>query len=454
MRIWQKIYIAALVLFLVFMNTGMFLAAGLIFQYNLEQEMITAQTECFFVCQNLEHDFTILKQNGRYQEDIIYSVARSYENYYKQSHISVTLTKRAEETETILKSETKTGGEVIYVTVEKGLSEPFEDYAVSYGKELTELEEIWSMIKRIFAVISLCLSVLLCFVLYAFMKRFFKPLNDLNKGVAALADGDYGYQITCRGRNEIAELSVHINKMAETIQRQMEALKEENEKKQQLMDNMAHELRTPLTSILGYAEYLQCAKTTKDEQHEALSYIMGESRRLAKMGEMMLSMNLYRQDEFFSETVHVKKLTEHVGKLLAQKLEEKKVRLSVRIEAETFWGEEVLLINLFRNLIENAVRASKEGDMVVWTGRKAKEEMIFCVADHGIGIEEEALKHITEPFYRIDKARSRAEGGVGLGLSVASLIVKKHGGTIAFASEKGVGTTVTVTLPQRNFTTS
>lgn len=450
MRVWQKIYLVTLILFLVMLNTGLFLAARFIFVHNMALEQKQGETDCYFLCQNLEHDFSILERNGRYQEEIIQLVLKGYQSRYERQNICITLGKAEETGNTTVESEVSSGGRQMRITVRQNLSAPYHQYQVNYQKELKDFEEMWQAIKQTFALISLIVSLLLCLMLYILMQRILKPLDRLNLGVAQMASGQYGERIVCSGKDEIAELSDNINRMSDTIQSQFAALEEENEKKQQLMDNMAHELRTPLTSIYGYAEYLQRAKTSESEQFEGLSYIMSESRRLAKMSETMLSMRLYDREEMHFAPVEVAGLTEHVQKILAEKLHEKEIALKMNHTAAYILGEEELLVNLFRNLLENAICASSPGGLIEWNSYETKEEQVFEIIDYGIGMEKEELDKITEAFYRIDKARSRREGGAGLGLSVAGIIIKKMNGSMKFTSEPGAGTKVTLFLQLPN----
>lgn len=447
MRIWQKIYLVTLAVFLVMLNSGLFLAASFIFQHNLELEREQARTECYFLSQNLEHDFSILQRNGRYDEEIIAAVIQGYQSYYEKKNSAIALRETEGEVADEIQSTVEKGGSRIYVRVQQVLSAPYEGYFLFYEKELKELEDLWQTMKRTFVLISLVMSLTLCLILYFLMQRILRPLDSLNAGVAEIAAGHYEREIFCQGKDEIAELAANVNRMSEEIRKQIAALKEKNGKKQQLMDNMAHELRTPLTSIYGYAEYLQRAKVSEKETYEGLSYIMSESRRLTRMGEMMLSMRMYEQEEICFEPVSVKQTAVHVEKLLRGKLQEKQMKLECNFSVEYVMGEEVMLVNLFRNLLENAIRASKVGGSIFWIGYHKNGVKVFEMIDEGIGMDAEELNRIMEPFYRVDKARSRENGGAGLGLSVAGMIVERHGGRMEFASEKDVGTKVTVTFP-------
>ncbi len=445
MRVWQKVYLATLVIFLAMLNAGLLSAANYIFEHNVEIEKQQGERECYFLVQNLEHDFSILERNGRMQEAVVHAVVAGYQNYYQSQDIFVKLQETLNQ-EASIRSVVVQGGKHIYIQVERSLAPPYSNYTLFYQKELVEFEETWARLQMTFVLISVVLSFLLCIILFFMMQRIFKPLERLNESVAEISQGNYHQQLKYRGDDEIAELAENINIMAETIQSQISMLENENAKKQQFMDNLAHELRTPLTSIYGYAELLQRGRISEEEMYEGLSYIMRESRRLNKMSEEMLSMRLLEQEAVEYTKLSIKDISEHVRRILKEKLEEKEITLLEQHEEECFWGEEYLYIMLFRNLLENAIRASYRGGVIEW--RSFGEELVyrFEIIDYGVGMEKEELSRIMDAFYRVDKGRARVEGGAGLGLSIVNIIVAKLKGSVEFESERGQGTKVTVVL--------
>ncbi len=451
MRIWQKIYIVTLILFLLMLNAGLFLTAGFFFTYTIEQEKKKAETDCYFLCQNLEHDFSVLKQNGRYQESIAQLLLEGYQAHYRTQGVALSLKETEREEAPYLRCDISGGGKKAEIFVERNLNGPYEAYRIQYRKRLTDFEGVWSMLKKMFGAVSLAASVLLCLMLYALMRRMLRPLGKLNADVAKIADGEYELKTGVKSRafwqsDEIMELSCSVGKLSETIQKQIGALKEENEKKQRLMDNMAHELKTPLTSIYGYAEYLRYARASEEEKRDGLTYIMEESKRLSKMSETMLSMRLYEKEERPAEAIDLHAATDHLEKILAVPMREKRLTIQREFEMDTAYGEKELFINLFRNLLENAICASHANGVIIFSARMWQKEQTFAVIDFGAGMEEAELERITEAFYRVDKARSRNDGGVGLGLSVADLIVKKMHGRMEFFSSPGKGTKVLLFL--------
>lgn len=235
--------------------------------------------------------------------------------------------------------------------------------------------------------------------------------------------------------------------MLAKIQEQMAALEAEAarkqteaEQKQMLVDNMAHELRTPLTSIHGYAEFIEKANTTDARKIIAAKYIISEAERLRKISEILLDGAFIRENEIEMADIDLSGLLSDVAERLAAKAGAGAVEMICDVSAVTVRGNETLLSMLFYNLTENAIKACAAGGRV----RLSCADGQAVIEDNGKGMTREQLAHITEPFYRTDKSRSRAEGGAGLGLCLCRQIVRTHGAQMEFASEPGKGTKATV----------
>ena len=445
MKIWQKVYLATLVVFLLMLNVGMILCANYIFEHNVAIERQQCGRECYMLQQNLEHDFNYLAANGRMHVSVIQKVVDTYHNYYQSQNVFIEL-REAVGDKSSTKSVVIRGGKKIYIQVERTLAKPYSDYSVFYQKELVDFEQTWKKLQATFIIISIGSSLLLCVILFFLIRELFKPLERLNQSVADISAGNYEQNLSAKGEDEIAQLAGNINTMADTIQKQISQLEEENKNKQQLMDNLAHELRTPLTSIYGYAQLLQVGRVSEEETYEGLEYIMKESKRLNKMSADMLSMRLLEKENIHWNKVPIKEVSEHIRRILAESLENKNITLIENHEQEQYLGEEDQYIVLFRNLIENAIRASHSGGTVEWNSRKSEKGYVFEVIDQGIGMEKEELEKVMQAFYRVDKSRTRAEGGAGLGLSIVETIVTRLGGSVQMESEKDKGTKVIISI--------
>jgi len=128
-------------------------------------------------------------------------------------------------------------------------------------------------------------------------------------------------------------------------------------------------------------------------------------------------------------------------------LDRKEIHLETAVESAIIYGDLELLKTVFINLIDNARKASTEQSTIWFRGFSKENTYIFQVEDHGCGMDEETKQHICDEFYMADKSRSRAEGGAGLGMSLASLIILRHGATMEIESELGRGSIFTITLP-------
>ena len=229
--------------------------------------------------------------------------------------------------------------------------------------------------------------------------------------------------------------------MAEQIERQVAALSEESERRRQMLGSLTHELKTPMTSIMGYADSLLHVKLREEQKERALSHIYEECGRLGRLSsKLMHLLGMYDNDSIQLEEVAVQELFDHVARAEEMHLQEKRMTLRYTCEMGIRRMDRDLFGSLLRNLIDNGIKASREGDMIIMT---ASGEQI-TVQDQGCGIPEQEISKVTEAFYMVDKARSRREGGSGLGLALCERIARLHGAELKIESVVGVGTTVRI----------
>lgn len=226
------------------------------------------------------------------------------------------------------------------------------------------------------------------------------------------------------------------------------SLRAEKERRD-FMASVTHELRTPLHLIQGYLEAIQDGVIAKEEQTEHIDLVLEEAKRLAK-----LVMELQELDRFESWKNFEKIEIDLAGFLqeLGYRFQGRADELGIHLEMDNGTGvihaNRDRLLQVFINLIENAFRHTPEGKSVYIRIIDSEEHIQFNVEDQGEGIPSQALPHIFDRFYRVDKSRSRKEGGMGLGLSIVMLIVEAHNGEIKVESEVGKGATFKVILPK------
>ena len=215
------------------------------------------------------------------------------------------------------------------------------------------------------------------------------------------------------------------------------------------MGSFAHELKTPMTSIIGFSDLLRQGDLDESTRMMAAQYIYLEGRRLERLSFKLLDLLLLKKDAVTMRSVYLPFLVEEIQQALLPGLKEKAIRLVCKSDPGSVLLEPDLIKSLLYNLIDNASKAIEQEGIIALRATLTPEGCQFQVADNGRGMEEDELERITEAFYRVDKARSRSQGGAGLGLALCKQIVALHNGTIQFASEPGKGTRVTVNLSVR-----
>ena len=212
------------------------------------------------------------------------------------------------------------------------------------------------------------------------------------------------------------------------------------------MGSFAHELKTPMTSIIGYADLLLSGALDREEQAEAAGYIFSEGQRLESLSRKLLDLLVLKKGGASLRPASPAALIEAAAEQLRPVYRGQGIRLACRCQEGRCLLEPDLVRSLLLNLLDNARKAMEQGGSISLSCEMTADGCRICVRDEGRGIPAEALAHLTEAFYRVDKSRSRAQGGVGLGLALCREIAAFHGGELRFASQPGHGTCVSVEL--------
>lgn len=232
--------------------------------------------------------------------------------------------------------------------------------------------------------------------------------------------------------------------------------KEERERRL-FVSNVSHELRTPLTSVKSYLEALDEGALYEPVAPDFIKVSLNETNRMMRMVTDLLHLSRidnatsHLDVELINFTAFITFILNRFDKMRSQD-QEKKYELvrdypitSVWIEIDTDKMTQVI-----DNILNNAIKYSPDGGKITVTMKTTDDQMILSISDQGLGIPKEDLPKIFDRFYRVDKARSRAQGGTGLGLAIAKEIIKQHNGFIWAKSEYGKGSTFTIVLPYDN----
>ena len=287
------------------------------------------------------------------------------------------------------------------------------------------------------------LGILAAVVLSFTMTR---RLRRLTTAVRKIAGGDLTTRSKIASSDEFGQLSRDFDAMADKLQETLSRMELDMARQESFMGAFAHELKTPMTAIIGFADLLRQGNLDESTRMTAANYIFTEGRRLEKLSFKLLELIVLRKDAIAMKRVWLNRYLEEIERALAPSLREKGIRLVCRAEQARAVLEPDLVKSLLYNLIDNASKAMDQGGIIGVKATAIPGGCQFYVADNGRGMEEKELTRITEAFYRVDKSRSRAQGGAGLGLALCKQIVELHNGSIHFDSKPGAGTQVTVTL--------
>lgn len=289
--------------------------------------------------------------------------------------------------------------------------------------------------------ITLLLGMAVILILSVFITR---PIKKLDRAASQIARGRYNERLPISSGDEIGDLSHSFNLMADAVEDKIRELLDNARQKEDFVASFAHELKTPLTSIIGYADMLYQKTPPAEQAKDAAWYILNEGLRLEALSLKLMDLIILRRQDFVLEEMAADELFSDIAGGLKPVLEEKGVKLYLNIEPGYIWVEYDLFKTLALNLIDNAVKAGC-GRLTI-TGRQTDNKYSVSVADDGSGMPPSELARITEAFYTVDKSRSRRQHGAGLGLALAEAIAEIHGGSLAFDSAVGKGTTVTIDL--------
>lgn len=296
--------------------------------------------------------------------------------------------------------------------------------------------------KKSSLLFSTLLSLLGGVITFFISGHALKPLYDFSKKIEEVqAQNLSDSRIEENKFSELNQLSVSYNKM-------LERLPEAFKLQRQFTANAAHELRTPLAVMQLQIDLYNSSKHPDNDTsaQQTISMITEQTERLSKMVRTLLDMSEL-QTIARDEEIAIAALVEEVLADLEPLAQEKGINLIEKCDNVLLMGSDILIYRLVYNLVENAIKYNFSGGTVTVTATQQNSQLHLTVEDTGNGIPEELKERIFEPFFRLDKSRSRELGGVGLGLALVREIVRVHNGSILVKNNANSGTTFEVIFP-------
>ena len=318
-------------------------------------------------------------------------------------------------------------------------------YSLGFTYDLSEADNMKNNTIKMFIFTGVFLSFFMMLGSTIISNRITNPIKMLNEATKQFSEGNFESRAAAVTKDEVGELSITFNSMADSIKDMITKLSYEKEKQKYFFDNFTHEIRTPLTTILGYTDLLW--KTNDEEvRDKSLFYITSEGKRMLKMMERLLELSKLKNYSFElnKSDSKLKKLIEDACDSMHYKM--KRYNTSCRLDLEdiTWKVDPDFFKQVIINLIDNSIKYSKSP--IIDISLKKQHGVRLEITDYGCGIDKKDLQNVFEPYYKVDQSRNSQNEGWGLGLSIVKEIVEKHGGTIEISSIPEVGTKIIITL--------
>lgn len=278
-------------------------------------------------------------------------------------------------------------------------------------------------------------------ITYIIAGRALKPVKDLNNTIKNINEHNLSKRIEDFTAND------EIGSLAKSFNTMMDRLDKSFSNQKNFASNAAHELKTPLAIIKASIQVLKLDENPSVESYkENIEITEKNAQRLIQVVDDLLKLNS-QQCEKFVDSIEIQKIFFNIIDELKPIIEQKGIKVSLFNCNQTILGNKTLIYRALFNIVENSTKYNKQYGEITISTQIQDDTIIINISDTGIGINDNEIQYIFEPFYRVDKSRSRETAGSGLGLSIVKTIIEKHHGNIYIQSEKDVGTSFKIVLP-------
>lgn len=307
------------------------------------------------------------------------------------------------------------------------------------------LDELLSLMINTVIIGSLWVMLAALIAVYFITDRVISPLKDMSHMAKSFAAGDFEVRVPVRGRDEVAELAVAFNNMAESISH-LEVMRNT------FMANVSHDLRTPMTTISGFIDNILSGAIPPERQDYYLGLIRTEVQRLARLVASLLDISRIQAGDrkFDFKPFDICEMARRILISFESKIDAKHLDVSFECDEErmTVVADHDAIYQILYNICDNAVKFSREGGRLAVSLRESKDRRVtVCVFNEGEGIAAADLPFVFERFYKGDKSRGLDKSGVGLGLFISKTIIDAHHERIWVESEQGNYCAFSFTLP-------
>ena len=303
-----------------------------------------------------------------------------------------------------------------------------------------QIKEILGITRRSVVLLIINTILISTIVMRITSKKILHPIKKMTEATKKVASGDFNVKLESQREDEIGELTQNFNQMVNELGK-VEVIQKD------FINNVSHEIKTPISSIQGFAKLLEDENLPEAERKEYAEIIIEESNRLLNLSTNILRLSKIQNQGKIVRKDHIN-ITEQLRKAIAvleNKWNEKSLTFNISAKDVYYDGDEELTFQVWMNLIDNAIKFSKQNGKITIDVKEENDEVVVKIKDNGMGMSKEEQERIFTRFYQIDKSHSQE--GSGLGLSIVKSIIDLSGGKIEVESKENSGTTFTIKLP-------
>ncbi|MEF9992625.1 MAG: HAMP domain-containing sensor histidine kinase [Romboutsia sp.] len=279
---------------------------------------------------------------------------------------------------------------------------------------------------------------------YLVAKFSLEPIRKWSEEISRIDKNELSKRI------ENSNTGDELDSLANSFNQLLDRLQSAFDREKRFSAAAAHELKTPLTVVKANIEFLQIDEdSTKEDYIETIEVIKKQNERMIKLVDDLMFISLSNMNESM-DLVDIDDIIDEIKNELEVKLYAKNIRFEYNKNHFRIRGNPVLIKHALSNLIENSIKYNIENGKILLSQIIEDNQYKIIISDTGIGVKEEDIPYIFEPFYRADKSRKRSVGGAGLGLSITKEIIESHKGHIEYTLRKPNGSIFMITLPINN----
>lgn len=457
MKFWQKAFFCIIAVFLIGFDVMGYTLAKSSYELNKDYAIVYAQKEHEVIKNSLFKSISLSLNNFKElnKENLAITIT-PYVEFYKEQGIFFQLYQNdiliynnvpanfddSFVSPKVNNVEIKEIDEKLYCFIASDSNDQSMDLKYVYVKDMQSLLHYKEQIIKTFTTISTIVSSVLAVIMLVLLIGLTKPLRRLNAVATEISKGHYNKRVDVKSRDEIGDFAKSFNLMADHIEEHIAALSNMTDSKQNFIDNFAHEIRTPTTAIIGYGELLKYANCAEEEKEIAVNHIISQGKRIQNISLKLLDLAYMENENIEIVPLNLEKIIIDVKNSLIPILQSKNIDIIVKSQPLIINGDVELIKSLLINLLENAINASSPESTIEINMREYENGSLVEIVDHGKGMESSEISKIAEPFYRVDKSRSRNGGGAGLGMSLCVRICEIHNAELDISSETGKGTKI------------